>query len=134
MNRKPTPKTGSSRVWAAIFYSLNGLRLAVRNEAAFRQELALYSLLLVILIFLPISTSFKGILFLVNTIVLVVELLNSAIESVVDLSSPEYHVLAQRAKDLGSAAVFVSLAMALMLWLIAVFHILYDGSLRVNVL
>ena len=71
---------------------------------------------------------------MVNTIVLIVELLNSAIESVVDLSSPEYHVLAQRAKDFGSAAVFVSLAMAMVLWLIAVFHILYDGSLRVNVL
>ena len=134
MNRKPTPKTGSARIWAAIFYSLNGLRLAVCNESAFRQELALFSLLLVILFFLPISTSFKGILFLVNTIVLIVELLNSAIESVVDLSSPEYHVLAQQAKDFGSAAVFVSLAMAMVLWLIAIFHILYDGSLRVNVL
>lgn len=134
MNRKPTPKTGYARIWAAIFYSLNGLRLAVRNEAAFRQELVLYSLLLVILIFLPISTTFKTVLFLVNTIVLIVELLNSAIESVVDLSSPEYHVLAQRAKDLGSAAVFVSLVMALVLWFIAVFHILYDGSLRLNIL
>jgi diacylglycerol kinase (ATP) len=57
-------------------------------------------------------------------LVLIVELLNSAIEAVVDLASPEYHVLAQRAKDLGSAAVFVSLALAIVLWLTAVFQII----------
>jgi len=124
MNRKPTPKRGYARIWAAFFYSLNGLRSAFCHEAAFRQELGLFSILLVILFFLPISTPFKAMLFFANTLVLIVELLNSAIEAVVDLSSPEYHVLAQRAKDLGSAAVLVSLALASVLWLTAVFYII----------
>lgn len=120
----PPPKRGYARIWAAFFYSLNGLRSAFCYEAAFRQELGLFCILLVILLFLPISTPFKGMLFFANTLVLIVEILNSAIEAVVDLSSPEYHVLAQRAKDLGSAAVFISLALASVLWLTAVFHII----------
>lgn len=124
MNRKPTPKRGYARIWAAFFYSLNGLRSAFYHEAAFRQELGLFFVLLVILFFLPVSTPFKGILFFATTLVLIVELLNSAIEAVVDLASPEYHVLAQRAKDMGSAAVFVSLALAILLWLTAVFQII----------
>jgi len=133
MNKKPAARTGFARIWAAFFYSLHGLWYAVRNESAFRQELCLFVVLLVILVFLPISTTFKSMLFFANSIVLVVELLNSAIESVVDLSSPEYNILAKRAKDLGSAAVFVSLVLAIVLWLVALFHIIYGGGLQANI-
>jgi len=66
----------------------------------------------------------KELLFLATTVVLVVELLNSAIESVVDIASPEYHVLAKRAKDLGSAAVLLSIVLAVVLWSVAIFRIL----------
>ena len=66
----------------------------------------------------------KGLLFLATTVVLVVELLNSAIESVVDIASPEYHVLAKRAKDLGSVAVLLSIVLAVVLWIVAIFRIL----------
>jgi diacylglycerol kinase (ATP) len=66
----------------------------------------------------------KGLLFLATTVVLVVELLNSAIESVVDIASPEYHVLAKRAKDLGSAAVLLSIVLAVVLWSVPIFRIL----------
>lgn len=128
MNRKPLPKRGYARIWAAFFYSLYGLRSAFSTEAAFRQELGLFFILLIVLFFLPISTPFKGVLFFANTLVLIVELLNSAIESAVDLSSPEYHVLAKRAKDLGSAAVLVSLALAIVLWITAVFHLIQDAG------
>ena len=131
---KPTPKTGYARVWAALFYSLNGLRLAVRNEAAFRQELGLFTVLLVILFFLPLPILFKGMLFFANTIVLITELLNAAIESVVDMTAPDYHVLAQQAKDLGSAAVFVSLVLAAVLWLLAVYQIVLEGATQTNIL
>ena len=133
MDEKPAAKTGFARIWAAFYYSLYGLWFAVRNESAFRQELCLFVILLVILFFLPLSITFKCILFFANSIVLIVELLNSAIESVVDLSSPEYNVLAKRAKDLGSAAVFVSLILALVLWLVALFHIIYGGSSLANI-
>lgn len=133
MDKKPAAKTGFARIWAAFFYSLQGLWFALRNESAFRQELCLFVILLVILFFLPLSITFKAILFFANSIVLIVELLNSAIESVVDLSSPEYNVLAKRAKDLGSAAVFVSLILALVLWLTALFQIIYGGSSLANI-
>ena len=79
---------------------------------------------LVVLLFLPLSLFWKGLLFFATTSILVVELLNSAIESVVDIASPEYHELAKRAKDLGSAAVLVSIVLAVVLWGIAIFIIL----------
>ncbi len=123
MNRKLTTKTGIARIWAAFFYSLNGLRFAIFNEAAFRQEVCIVVVLLVVLLFLPLSLLWKGLLFFATTSVLVVELLNSAIESVVDMASPEYHDLAKRAKDLGSAAVLVSIVFAIVLWGGAIFII-----------
>ena len=124
MNRKPTTKTGIARIWAAFFYSLSGLRFAISNEAAFRQEAIIVVVLLVVLLFLPLSLFWKGLLFFATTSVLVVELLNSAIESVVDLASSEYHDLAKRAKDLGSASVLVSIVFAILLWTGAIFTIL----------
>jgi len=124
MNRKRTTKTGIARIWAAFFYSLNGLRSAISNEAAFRQEICIVVFVLVVLLFLPLSLFWKGLLFFATTSILVVELLNSAIESVVDIASPEYHDLAKRAKDLGSAAVLVSIVLAIVLWGIAIFIIL----------
>ena len=124
MDRKPPTKTGIVRIWAAFFYSLNGLRFAISNEAAFRQEACIVVIVSVALLFLPLSLVWKGLLFLATTVVLVVELLNSAIESVVDIASPEYHVLAKRAKDLGSAAVLLSIVLAVVLWSVAIFRIL----------
>ena len=124
MNRKQTTKTGIARIWAAFFYSLNGLRFAISNEAAFRQELCIVVVLFVALWFLPLSLFWKGLLFFATIFMLVVELLNSAIESVVDIASPEYHELAKRAKDLGSAAVLVSIVLAIVLWGVAIFIIL----------
>ena len=128
MNRKRMTKTGIARIWAAFFYSLNGLRFAISNEAAFRQEICILVVVLVVLGFLPLSLFWKGLLFFGTTSVLVVELLNSAIESVVDIASPEYHDLAKRAKDLGSAAVLVSIVLAIVLWGIAIFIILQGVS------
>jgi diacylglycerol kinase (ATP) len=120
LNHVPSKKTGLARLWAAFFNSFNGLRFAVKNEEAFRQEISLYILLLILLFFLPISLHFKTILFVVNTIVLLIELINSAIEAIVDMVSPEYNELAKHAKDLGSAAVLVSLILAIVLWGFAV--------------
>jgi diacylglycerol kinase (ATP) len=128
MNSKRTTKTGIARIWAAFFYSLNGLRFAISNEAAFRQEICIVVVVLVVLGFLPLSLFWKGLLFFATTSVLVVELLNSAIESVVDIASPEYHDLAKRAKDLGSAAVLVSIVLAIVLWGVAIFIILHGVS------
>ncbi len=120
MDNKPEREKGVVRIWAAFFYSLNGLQFAITNEIAFLQETCIYVVLLIILYFLPLSITFKCILFFANTIVLLVELLNSAIESIVDMTSFEYHILAKRAKDLGSAAVLISIIAAIVLWLCAI--------------
>ena len=124
MNRKLTTKTGINRIWSAFFHSLDGLRFAISNETAFRQEACIVVFLLIVLLFLPLSLSWKGLLFFATTSILVVELLNSAIESVVDIASPEYHDLAKRAKDLASAAVLGSIVIAIVLWGGAIFMIL----------
>lgn len=108
--------TGIPRVIAAFFYSIAGLRATFRQEAAFRQELVLYLLLLPLLFLLPLPIWLKCILFMANTAVLIVELLNSAIEAVVDMVSPDYHLLAKQAKDMGSAAVFLTLIMTGLFW------------------
>ncbi|WDP91409.1 MAG: diacylglycerol kinase [Desulfobacter sp.] len=119
MNKKPAPKTGAARIWAAFLYTLKGLKYAWANEAAFRQELILVAVLSAALVFLPLSLAWKGLLFFATALVLIVELLNSAVEAVVDMVSPDFHELAGRAKDMCSAAVFVSLAMAGILWAMA---------------
>jgi diacylglycerol kinase (ATP) len=120
MNKKPAGKKGAARIWAAFFYSLDGLRFAVTRETAFMQEACIYVVLLIVLSFLPVSLMFKCVLLSANTIVLLVELLNSAIESIVDMTAPEYNILAKRAKDLGSAAVLLSIVLAIALWICAV--------------
>lgn len=125
IDEKPATKKGLARIWAAFFYSLNGLQFAITNETAFIQEVFIYVILLIVLYFLPLSIVFKCVLFSANTIVLLVELLNSAIESIVDMTSPEYNVLAKRAKDLGSAAVLISIVLSILLWLSALVCVMY---------
>ncbi len=117
-------KTGFARIFAAFYYSADGLAGAFKNEAAFRQELLLYIVLLPIIYFLPVTFLFKCLLFSINTLVLIVELLNSAVESVVDLVSPDYNILAKQAKDMGSAAVLLSLLLAAILWTCALYSLL----------
>ncbi len=124
MEKKPTPKTGIARIWSAFFYTQKGLRHAMAHEAAFRQEAVLVGIVSLIIIFLPLSLIWKGLLFFATTLVLIVELLNSAIEAVVDLASPEFHELAGRAKDMGSAAVFICFFLAGVLWLMAIVSII----------
>jgi diacylglycerol kinase (ATP) len=128
MDKKPERKKGIAGIWEAFIYSLNGLKFAIINETAFLQETCIYVVLLIILYFLPLSVTFKCILFFANTIVLLVELLNSAIESIVDMTSPEYHILAKRAKDLGSAAVLISIIIAVVFWLCAIALMLNSGD------
>lgn len=109
-------KTGLVRVWNALFYSFDGLKAAFRQEDAFRQELLLAAFLLPLGIWLGNSGVEKALLCSVVLLVLVVELLNSGIEAIVDKASPETHELAKQAKDMGSAAVFISFALAASVW------------------
>ena len=117
MNVNPQKnRRGLSRLWHAAGYSLQGLQ-AAWGEAAFRQE-ALLAVVLVPLGLMLGRTWTEGAL-LVGSVfaVLIVELLNTGVESVVDRVGPEWHDLSKRAKDLGSAAVLLSLLYAAGLWL-----------------
>jgi diacylglycerol kinase (ATP) len=108
--------TGVRRIVNATFYSFAGLRTAWRNEAAFRQECALAIVLIPLGVWLGRTAVERALLIGSCLIVLIVELLNTAVEFVVDRVGTDHHELSGRAKDLGSAAVFVSLALALLVW------------------
>jgi diacylglycerol kinase (ATP) len=104
------------RIWKACSYSKDGLIAAIKNEAAFRQEIVLFCIAIPILYFIPLSLEAKLLLFMAHSMILIVEILNSAIEAAVDLASPEYSRFAKRAKDMGSAAVFLSLVCTATIW------------------
>ncbi len=104
------------RIWKACIYSKDGLIAAIKGEAAFRQELILFFIALPLIYSIPLSLEAKLLLLLAHSMVLIVEILNSAIEAVVDLASPEFNKLAKRAKDMASAAVFLSLLLTTSLW------------------
>ena len=110
-------KTGLKRVWNALFYSIDGLVSAWRHESAFRQELMLAAVLLPVALLLPATWTQKAILCATIALVLIVELLNSAVEATIDRFGPEQHALSGRAKDIGSAAVLLSISLAALVWL-----------------
>ncbi|MDP2810372.1 MAG: diacylglycerol kinase [Rhodocyclaceae bacterium] len=109
-------KTGLARVWNALFYSIAGLKAAYRHEDAFRQETWLAALLIPFALWLPAGGTGHALMVGSVLLVLIVELVNSAIEAAVDRISLENHRLAKRAKDIGSAAVLVALFNVLATW------------------
>ncbi|MGL5812612.1 diacylglycerol kinase [Aeromonas sp.] len=108
--------TGITRIINATGYSMKGLKSAWVNEAAFRQELVLILLLMPLACWLGDSLNQILLLICISWLVVIVEVLNSAIEAVVDRVGSEHHELSGRAKDLGSAAVFIALALNALVW------------------
>lgn len=108
--------TGLTRIVNAAGYSLQGLRAAVKYESAFRQELFLVVILLPAVFWVGNTAVEYALLIGSLLMVLIVELLNSAIEAVVDRVGSEHHELAGRAKDMGSAAVLLSLLQVCVVW------------------
>lgn len=115
-------KSGLKRVLSAFFYSVDGFKSAWRNEHAFRQELSLFVPAGVVAMLLPISAFEKLALIAVLIFVLIIELINSAIEAVVDRVSLERHPLSKNAKDFGSAAVLLSCVLAGATWAVVLFN------------
>ena len=109
-------QTGLRRVWNAFHYSRAGLHAAYVGEDAFRQEVLLAALLIPLAFFLSPGGLGRALLIASVLLVLIVELLNSAIEATVDRISLDQHPLAKRAKDLGSAAVLLALLNVLVVW------------------
>ncbi|MGL5284574.1 diacylglycerol kinase (ATP) [Aeromonas sp. RU39B] len=108
--------TGLTRIIHAAGYSMKGLCSAWRHEAAFRQELLLILVLMPLTVW--VGNTLEQILLLVciSWLVVIVEILNSAVEAVVDRIGSERHELSGRAKDMGSAAVFICLALNIVVW------------------
>ena len=111
-------KTGLRRVWNAFHYSRAGLQAAYRHEDAFRQEALLALLLIPLAIWLVDGAVERALLIGCVLLVLIVELINSAIEATVDRISLDLHPLAKRAKDIGSAAVMIALLNAVLVWVL----------------
>ena len=115
--RKLKGKRGIQRLLNATLYSRDGLVEAWRHEDAFRQEVVLLAILVPLALWLPVVPLEKVLLIGVLVLVLIVELLNSAIEAAVDRDSFEINSLGKRAKDLGSAAVSLALLLAAGTWI-----------------
>lgn len=121
MTTRHKRKTGLKRIWYALLYSLDGFGAAFRHEDAFRQEVLLALVLVPIALAVPAPGTGKAMMVASVLLVLMVELVNSAIESVTDRISLEDHVLAKRAKDMGSAAVMLALINVPVVWLLVLF-------------
>jgi diacylglycerol kinase (ATP) len=109
-------KTGLVRLFNAFGYSLEGFRAAYKHEDAFRQEILLATILIPLALWLPVALIGKALMIASVLLVIIVELINSAIEATVDRISLENHDLAKRAKDIGSSAVLVSLINVIVVW------------------
>ena len=109
-------KQGLVRLFNALGYSRDGLCAAWKNEAAFREEVLLAVVAIPLAIFLGHSGIERALLIGSIVLILIVEILNSGLEAIVDKASPEKHELAKQAKDMGSAAVLLSLINAAVVW------------------
>ena len=109
-------KQGLTRLFNALSYSRDGLRSAWKNEAAFREETFLAIIAIPLALFLGETGVDRALLIGSILLILIVEILNSGLEAIVDKASPEKHELAKQAKDMGSAAVLLSLVNAAVIW------------------
>lgn len=113
-------KGGLRRIFSATRYSLLGVRAAWKHEAAFRQEIAIGAVLLLVAPWLAPSLLYGVLMCATILLVWCIEMVNSAIEALADAVSPDHHPLLGRAKDMGSAAVFVTLLIAAAVWVAAI--------------
>ena len=109
-------KTGLRRIWNALHYSIAGLKAAYACEDAFRQESWLAALLILAAVLLPVGGVGRALMIGSVLLVLIVELLNSAVEAAIDRIGLENHRLSKRAKDIGSAAVLIALVNVVVIW------------------
>ncbi|MGE4800266.1 diacylglycerol kinase [Yersinia hibernica] len=109
--------TGLTRIYKAAGYSMKGLSAAWKNEAAFRQESVAAIVAIILAFWLDVDALARILLIGSVALVIIIEVINSAIEAVVDRIGSEFHELSGRAKDMGSAAVFLAILLALFIWI-----------------
>ena len=118
-------KAGFGRIVKAAGYSADGFMAAYKNEAAFRQAFWLNLVLLIALVFLPLTMTIKMILLIASFLSIIVELFNTGLEASIDHTSTTQHPLAKIGKDVGSAAQFLALTLLFILWLMALSTLLF---------
>jgi diacylglycerol kinase (ATP) len=121
MTTRYKARNGVKRIWNALFYSLDGFSATFKYEDAFRIEVLLALILIPLALHMHVSGIGKALMVGSVLLVLIVELLNSAIEAAIDRISLEGHVLAKRAKDMASAAVMLALIDVPVMWLLVLF-------------
>lgn len=124
------PVDGIAHVFKALRYSVKGIRVCLKDEVAFRQECAIAVPHFILLFLLPLSWSARLLLTILWILLLSFELLNTAIEAVVNLASPSQHPLAAKAKDCGSAAVLGIILMYLLGWAYVLGRFIYGFFIR----
>jgi diacylglycerol kinase (ATP) len=112
-----SPHTGLTRILAAFTYSYHGFKAAWRSEAAFRQDSAVFVVGTIVALCLPVGMLGKGLLVSALVLILLMELVNTSIEAIVDRISEDYHELSKKAKDIGSLLVLLSFINAGVVWL-----------------
>ena len=120
--------TGFGRVIKAFKCSMLGFSAAIKHESAFRQELLLAAILLPISFFIASTGTQLALLIGALIIVLLAEIINSAIEAVVDRVGTEHHELSGRAKDLGSSAVFLALTLCFVVWAGIIYDVFFANQ------
>lgn len=118
MDNPHKSRASLQRIWNTMGYSWDGLRAAFKHEVAFQQEVLLAVVLIPLALWLPASHVGRALMIGSVLLVLIVELMNSAIEAIVDRVSLERHELSKRAKDVGSAAVLLALVNLLVVWVL----------------
>lgn len=119
-------KSGLRRILSAFGYSIEGFKSAWRGEHAFRQEVMLVAAAVIVAFLVPVAPWERLLLIGVFVLVLIVELINSAIEAVVDRVSLERNPLSKNAKDFGSAAVLLTLLLAGATWLVILWPLVFS--------
>ncbi|TVP12044.1 MULTISPECIES: diacylglycerol kinase [Shewanella] len=122
---KPANNHGLKRIFRATGFSMKGLNSAWKHEAAFRQEAVLALLMIPLALYLDVAKTEKLLLIATIFIVIITELLNSAIEAVVDRVGDEIHPLSGQAKDIASAAVFISLCLCGLTWAVVIWPLVF---------
>lgn len=120
-----TGNTGIKRILKAFTYSFDGFVATFKSEAAFRQELCLCIFLTVIALVLPFSTMQTYLLLFSLLLILLMELINSAIEAIIDRISDDYHELSKKAKDIGSLIVLLAFINAFVIWGICLYQLYF---------
>ena len=116
MNNPNKHPSGITHVWHAIKVALQGLRSAFEHEDAFRQEILVAAIAIPVALLSAANTLGKAVMIGSILLVLIIELVNSALEAAVDFTSLDHHPLAKRAKDIASAAVLLSIVNAIVIW------------------